>query len=99
MNIEFSKSNKSDKKLKAVIDGKKTVHFGQAGASDYTKHKDPERKERYVDRHRKNEDWGKSGIDTAGFYSKHVLWNKPTLQASVNDLNKKFKSMNFKLKI
>ena len=28
MNIEISKSNKSDKKLKAVIDGKKTIHFG-----------------------------------------------------------------------
>ena len=41
MNIEISKSNKSDKKLKAVIDGKKTVHFGAKGYSDYAKHKDP----------------------------------------------------------
>ena len=40
MNIEISKSNKSDKKLKAVIDGKKTVHFGSSAHSDYTKHKD-----------------------------------------------------------
>ena len=84
--------------MKAVIDGKKTIHFGDNGYSDYTKHKDPERKERYIERHKTNEDWGKSGVDTAGFYSKHVLWNKPTLQASVNDLNKKFKSMNFLLK-
>ena len=99
MNIEISKSNKSDKEFKAVIDGKKTIHFGSSAHSDCTKHKDPERKERYIDRHKKNEDWGKGGVDTAGFYSKHVLWNKPTLQASVNDLNKKFKSMNFKLKI
>ena len=53
---------KSDKKLKAVIDGKKTVHFGAAGMSDYTKHKDPERKERYIERHKKNEDWGKAGL-------------------------------------
>ena len=84
--------------MNAVIDGKKTIHFGANGYSDYTKHKDPERKERYIERHKTNEDWGKSGVDTAGFYSKHVLWNKPTLQASVNDLNKKFKSMNFLLK-
>ena len=98
MNIEISKSNKSEKKLKAVIDGKKTIHFGSAGASDYTKHKDPERKERYIDRHKKREDWGKSGVDTAGFYSRWVTWHKPTIEASVKDLNKKFKSLNFKLK-
>ena len=98
MNIEISKSNKSEKKLKAVIDGKKTIHFGQAGASDYTKHKDPERKERYIERHKKRENWGKSGVDTAGFYSRWVTWHKPTIEASVKDLNKKFKSLNFLLK-
>ena len=98
MNIEISKSNKKDKKLKAVIDGKKTIHFGQAGASDFTKHKDPDRKDNYISRHKKNENWGTTGVDTAGFYSKHVLWNKPTLEASVNDLNKRFSGMSFKLK-
>ena len=99
MNIEISKSNRNDKKFKAVIDGKKTIHFGSAGASDFTKHKDPERKERYIDRHKKREDWGKSGVDTPGWMSRWVLWNKPTLQASVNDVNKKYKDINFKLKI
>ena len=97
MNIEISKSNKKDKKLKAVIDGKKTIHFGQAGASDFTKHKDPERKDNYISRHKKREDWGKTGVDTAGFMSKNLLWNKPTLEASVNDLNKRYKDINFKL--
>ena len=82
----------------AVIDVKKNIHFGSSAHSDYTKHKDPDRKERYVDRHKKNENWGKTGVDTAGSYSKHVLWNKPTLEASVNDLNKRFSGMNFKLK-
>ena len=37
--IVISKSNKPDKKLKAEIDGTKTVHFGAKGMSDYTKHK------------------------------------------------------------
>jgi len=70
----------------------------EKGASDYTKHKDEERKQRYIDRHKKNEDWTKTGVKTAGFYSKHVLWNKPTLQASIDDINKKFKSLNVKIK-
>ena len=98
MEIIIKKSSKSDKKLDAVIDGKKTVSFGAKGYSDYTLHKDPERKERYISRHKKNEDWTKSGIKTAGFYAKHVLWNKPTLKGSVDDLNKKFKDVTFVLK-
>ena len=53
MEIIIKKSKKSDKKIDAVIDGKKTVSFGAKGYSDYTLHKDPERKERYVSRHKK----------------------------------------------
>ena len=97
MEIIIKKSSKSDKKLDAVIDDKKTVSFGAKNYSDYTLHKDPERKQRYIDRHKKNEDWTKTGIKTPGFYAKHVLWNKPSLKASVDDLNKKYKDVKFKL--
>ena len=98
MQVVIQKSHLPHKKLEAVIDGKKTVPFGASGMSDYTIHKDSERKARYINRHEKREDWTKSGINTAGFYSKHVLWNKDTIQKSVNDLNKKYKSVNFILK-
>ena len=98
MEVIIKKSRNPNKKLDAVIDGKRTVSFGQKGYSDFTLHKDPERKERYINRHKKNEDCGLSGVDTSGFYAKHVLWNKKTLKESVNDLNKKYKSINFKLK-
>ena len=40
--------------------------------------------------------WGKDGVDTAGLYSKNILWNKPTVQASVADLNNKYKNITFK---
>ena len=53
MEIVISKAKNPDKKFGSRIDGKKTVSFGQKGASDYTKHKDKERKERYVDRRKK----------------------------------------------
>ena len=69
---------------------KKTVHFGATGYSDYTKHKDKERMFRYSSRHKKRENWGKSGLGTAGFWSKWILWNKPTLAASITDTKKKF---------
>ena len=92
----ISKSKNKDKKYDARIDGKKTVSFGAAGYSDYSVHKNPERKQRYIDRHKKNENW--SDPTTAGFYAKNLLWNKPTLTESIKDTNKKFKNINIKLK-
>ena len=98
MEVIIKRSNKPDKKFDAVIDNKKTVSFGAKGMSDYTIHKDPERKARYLARHKATEDWTKSGVKTAGFYSRNILWNKPTVQASVNDLNSKYKDIKFILK-
>ena len=98
MEVVITKSKKPDTKYDARVDGTKTVSFGQKGASDFTKHKNTDRKERYIDRHKKNEDWTKSGVKTAGFYSKHVLWNKPTIKESIDDINKRFKNLNIKMK-
>ena len=55
MDVVISKSRKADKKYDAVINGKKSISFGQTGASDMTQHKDKDRKQRYIDRHKKNE--------------------------------------------
>ena len=99
MEVVITKSkNSSKKKYDARIDGTKTVSFGQKGASDFTKHKDKDRKEAYIARHKKNEDWNASGAKTAGFWSRHLLWAKPTLKESIDDINKKFKSLNVKMK-
>ena len=89
MDDVISKSDNKKKKMKAVINNKKTIHFGAKGYEDFTTHKDKDRKQRYIDRHKKREDWGASGVDTAGFYSRWVTWNKDTLTKSVDDLNKK----------
>jgi hypothetical protein len=41
----------------------KNVYFGQASASDFTIHilKDEQTKQRYINRHKNNENWSKSG--------------------------------------
>ena len=91
MLVTIKKSNLPEKKMVAVFYDKektKTIHFGQAGASDYTIHKDSERKQRYITRHEKNENW--NNPMTAGALSKYILWNKPTLQESIKDFKKKF---------
>ena len=90
MNIILQKSNRKDKKFKVII-GTKIIHFGAKGYSDYTIHKDKDRKKRYLLRHKPREKWGKSGIKTAGFWSRWILWNKPTIIESVKYLEKKFK--------
>ena len=91
MKIYFPyKSDKPDKKYYIITKSGKKIYFGAAGYSDFTKHKDEERKNRYITRHEKNEEWGKSGIDTAGFWSRWLLWNKPTIKASYEDIKKRF---------
>ena len=94
--IIISKSDKKNKKYDARIDGKKTISFGSAQHSDFTKHKDTARKQRYLDRHKSRENW--SDPTTAGFYSRWITWNKPTISESVKDTNNRFKNINIKLK-
>lgn len=89
LNIFLKKSFRKDKKWMVIIDGK-TIHFGANGMSDYTIHQDKERMKRYTQRHMKRENWNKSGIKTAGFWSKWLLWNKPSLLASKKDIEKRF---------
>ena len=84
------KSDKPEKKYYIITESGKKIYFGQAGASDFTQHKDEARKQRYINRHRKNENRNKSGIDTAGFWSFWLLWNKPTIKASYGDIKKRF---------
>jgi hypothetical protein len=87
--IDLYKSKRKDKKWMVVVDNKK-IHFGAKGYSDYTKHKDPDRKKRYIARHKARENWKKSGIKTAGFWSRWLLWGEPTLRDSINEIERKF---------
>jgi len=50
IDIVLTKSKNKDTKYDAVIDGKKTIHFGAKGYLDYTLNKDDERKRRYITR-------------------------------------------------
>ena len=56
MEVTITKSKKKDKKLDANIknkDSEKNISFGASGYSDFTKHKEEKRKERYIARHKK----------------------------------------------
>lgn len=84
--LESAKDGKH-KYIAFFADGRKTK-FGAYGASDYTIHKDKERRDRYRLRHKK--DLETNDPYRAGYLSYYVLWNKPSLEESVKDFNRMF---------
>lgn len=94
LTVRIQESTNPEKKLMAVFtkpNGRtKTTHFGARGMSDYTQHKDPNRKDNYLARHGgMGENW--KDPTTAGALSRWILWGKPSLRESFNDYKKKFK--------
>jgi len=73
------RSHRPEKKWDAVFvkdtGREKIVPFGASGMSDYTKHKDKTRKQRYLNRH--------SGM------GEH--WNKPSFKASLASFKRRFR--------
>lgn len=60
--------------------------------NDYRLHKDIDRRNRYIIRHQK--DLKTDDPTRAGYLSMFMLWNKPTLEASVKDYNRRLKIYN-----
>lgn len=87
--MKLVRSPKPEKKWRVVFDDGTHTDFGQQGASDYTKHKDVERRNRYIRRHLKDL---RGNPKKAGYLSMFVLWNKPSLQASWADYKARFRT-------
>lgn len=66
------------------------IQFGDIRYEDYTQHGDKARKERYLARHAPRENWTEYGMHSAGFWARHLLWNKKTLAASIRDVERQF---------
>ena len=93
--IVLNRSTNAAKKFMVTITNDqtgrtKTVHFGSSGMSDYTIHKDKARMARYIARHAARETWTKAGLATAGFWSRWLLWSKPTLRGALRGMAAKF---------
>lgn len=91
--IKIEKSKNTTKKWTATFHEPRTddyihVHFGSAGMSDFTIHKDPDRKDRYIARHKKNEDW--NNPLTAGALSRYILWEYPDMKMAIKEFKKRF---------
>lgn len=95
--LRLVKSDNPEKKYRVDLIGdsgrEKSVYFGDSSSKDYTLFnalEREERKRRYILRHKAREDWTASGAETPGFWSKHILWNLPTVKASLEDTLKRF---------
>lgn len=73
--MKIKSSTKKDKRLMAIFNDGKIIHFGSKNGSVYTDHKDKKKRENYLKRHRVNEDWTK--INPASL-SRFILWGDST---------------------
>jgi hypothetical protein len=93
--VTIKRSDRKNKKFVAIINEKEKVHFGGSGYADFTVHKDEKKRKHYIARHKGlKENWGVTGIKTAGFWSRWLLWNKESLEDSRKDIEKKFPRVN-----
>ena len=90
--LSVEPSDKQDKKYKATFQTdagrKKTTHFGAKGYEDFTITNNKEQRDRYRTRHAK--DLKTNDPTKAGYLSYYLLWNKPTLTASISDYRRLF---------
>jgi hypothetical protein len=91
--VSITRSEKPDKKLKAVFKDEKTgrtrtTHFGASGMDDYTKTHDKEQRTRYRARHAKDL---KGDATRAGYLSYYILWGESTsISENISAYKKKF---------
>jgi hypothetical protein len=90
--LSIKKSPKKDKKYVATFsrNGRiKKTHFGAKGYSDYNQHKNKERRQRYIKRHKSRENW--RDPTSAGALSYYLLWGPTTsFRTNVNSFKRKF---------
>ena len=91
--VSLKKDTDGKHKWIATIYNKRTgrekrIRFGAVGYEDMTMHKDEDRKNNYLRRHRNTEHW--NDISTSGAWSRWLLWNKPSISGSLADIKRRF---------
>ena len=82
-------SDRKDKRYKAIFDNGKQVHFGLKGGQTYIDHIDKTKRENYLKRHIKRENW--DDPYTAGSLSKWILWgDSSNINKNLIDFKKRF---------
>ena len=85
----YKSIDKPEKKFYIITNDNKKVYFGAAGYEHFTEgHLDETRKQRYIARHKKNENW--NNINSPGFWSYRFTWLYPTYKEAYENIKKKY---------
>jgi hypothetical protein len=88
--MQIIKLKNDKKKYMAIFSDGQKVKFGASGYSDFIlSGGDIKKREAYRARHAKDLDTGDPR--KPGFLSYYLLWNKPTLEESIKDYERRFK--------
>jgi hypothetical protein len=84
-----NKKHKYQITLQEITSGKiHKIKFGAYGYDDFTLTQNHKKKEGYILRHKVSENW--TDALKPGTLSRFLLWNKPTLKASLEDYLSRF---------
>jgi hypothetical protein len=87
--MKIEKSTRVGKRFSATFANGKVIHFGQAGGKTYIDEGDKVKRENYLLRHKKRENW--NNPYSAGALSRYLLWGDSTsLDANHQAFMKRF---------
>lgn len=85
----IQKSTRKDKRFMATFYNGKVVHFGLEGGKTYIDEGDKIKRENYLLRHQKRENW--NDPYTAGSLSKFITWGESTdINKNIEAFKKRF---------
>ena len=85
----ITQSDRKDKRYVATFDNDVKTHFGLKNGQTYIDHLDKAKRDAYLKRHQKNEDW--TNPYTAGALSRWILWGDSTnINKNISDFKKRF---------
>ena len=90
--LKVVKSDKKDKKLKAILDNGKEIHFGSDVSQTYVEGASKEKRDNYLKRHLANpieKRLIQNNVMSPSLLSAMLLWNTQSLEKNIEILNKK----------
>jgi hypothetical protein len=90
--LKVVKSDRKDKKLKAILDNGKEIHFGSDVSQTYTEGASKQKRDNYLKRHLRNPNEKRlieNNVMSPALLSAYILWNTPSLEKNIEILNKK----------
>ena len=91
--VSLEKSNRKDKKYKAVMSDGSSYHFGLKNAITYVEGATKQKRDAFLARHLNNPLEKKlieNVIPSPALFSVYLLWNTPSLDENIKLLNRMF---------